>query len=692
MGPASDSLRSLGVLLHRHRGLVLPAGTLALVLVLLTPLPPGLVDVLLAGGIALSALILLTSIRISRPLEFSVFPSVLLVVTLFRLVMNVATTRLILTSGAGGQDVYHAQLAAGRVVWAFGRFVTAGSLTVGVILFVILAVIQFVVITKGATRISEVAARFVLDALPGKQAAIDAELAAKLIDERQARDRRRQVTAEADFYGAMDGASKFLRGDAIAMALILGVNMVGGMYIGVVQYGWGWSQTADLFTRLTIGEGLAAQVPALLVSMSAAMLVSRSTARSDLGQEMVGQLTAHPAVLAVTAVFLGALMFTYLPRLPLALLGLGLGGLAYLLARRRTAPAPSSPADEAPPVQPAARHTQELPAVDPLRIELGYSLLRLVDAGQRGPLLERIAGLRRQIAGELGLLVPPVRIGDNLRLEGRRYRILVRGLKAAEGMAHPGMLLAVGPKAAALNGQAADDPVFGTPAVWISESERDRAEAMGYTIVDACGVIVTHLAEVVRRHAAELLSRRQTMQLLEALKARSPHLVEDVLGRFGAGKVQRVLCALLAERVSVQDLEAVLEAVSDFAGGADDLEALVEHVRAAMCRTLSQQCLGLDGRLRGVCLPAAMEEQIGTYVSQAGSAAVPPELGRQLVDCLGRELRRLQEQGRAPVVVCSPGIRPAVRRLVAGAMSEAVVLGYNEIDAAEVDLVEAPAN
>ena len=689
MAGGADNLRGLATLLHRHRGLVLPVSAMAMVWVLLVPLPPGLVDVLLAGNIMLAALVLLTAVRVGSPLEFSVFPSVLLVATLSRVVMNIATTRLILTSGADGAGVDAARLAAGRVVWTFGAFVTSGSLTVGLILFAVLVVVQFVVITKGASRISEVAARFVLDALPGRQSAIDADLGAKLIDAEQASARRAHLSAETDFYGAMDGASKFLRGDAIASAIITVVNIAGGMYVGVVQYGWSWAQSADLFTRLTIGDGLAAQVPALLVSVAAALLVSRSTAKNDLGQEMISQLTAQPAVLAVTGAFLAALMFTSLPRLPLALLAGGCGGLAWLSSQRRQAQQAQQATAPTSATAPAQPSPQELLAVDPLRIELGYSLVRLVDGGQKGQLLERIAGLRRQIANELGLLVPPVRIRDNLRLEPRRYQILVRGVRVADGLAQPGMLLAVGPHSEQLQGQKANEPVFGSPAIWISQAQRDRAEAMGYTIVDAAGVIVTHLGEVIRRQGGQLLGRQQTVQMLDAIRPNSPQLVQEVLDRLGPAKVQKVLCALLSERVSVRDLETVLEAMSDCPTGGDDIDAMVEHVRGAMARTISQQCVGPDGVLRCVCLSDSLEEQMGTYVSQAGGSSVPVELGRELTGQLHQPLRDLQEQGRTPVVVCSPLIRPAVRRLMAGTVPEAVVLGYNEIESVQVDVVEA---
>ena len=691
----AQNLQGVLTLVHRHRGLALPVGAAALVLAIFVPLPPGLVDVLLAGNITLSAMILLTSIRVRSPMEFSVMPSVLLVATLFRLVMNVATTRLILTSGAGGQDPQAAQLAAGRVVWTFSRFVTADSLTVGVILFAVLVVVQFVVITKGAGRISEVAARFVLDAMPGKQAGIDADLSGKLIDQVQARARRGRIAAEADFYGAMDGASKFLRGDAIAAAMITGVNILGGMYVGVVQYGWGWSQSADLFTRLTIGDGLAAQVPALLTSIAAAMLVSRSTARADLGEEMVGQLTAHPAVLGVTAAFLGALMFTSLPRLPLALMGAGCAGAAWLLTRRReqqeaAAHRPDGAASTDPaPLSPSPR---EMTAVDPLRIELGYSLVRLVEGPHKGQLLERIASLRRQIAEELGLLTPAVRIRDNLRLEPRRYQILVRGAKVGEGLAQPGMLLALGSPSDRLEGQPTSDPVFGAPAIWIAQSQRGPAESAGYSVVDACGVIVTHLGELIRRHAAQLLGRQQTVSMLEALRPRCPHLVDEVLGRFGAGRIQKVLCGLLSERVSIRDLEAVLEALGDCPCAPEDAPAAVEHVRSTMAAALSQQYVSRDGRLRCVCLSPAMEQQIGLYVGEGGPVAVPLEVGRELVDRLGPPLRQLQQQGHQPVVLVSPQIRPVVRRLLAGSLGEAAVLGYNEIDSVDVDIVEAPTN
>jgi flagellar biosynthesis protein FlhA len=679
----------------RHRGLILPAGAAGLIFVILVPLPPVLVDVLLAANIALAAIILLTTIYVSSPLEFSVFPSLLLAATLFRLVLNVATTRLILTCGAEGRSLAEAHFAAGKVIWAFSRFVTSGSLAVGVILFCIIAVVQFVVITKGASRISEVAARFVLDAMPGKQMAIDADLGSKLIDEREARRRRERIAREADFYGAMDGASKFLRGDAVASVIITLVNIVGGLYVGVAVYGWNLHRTTDLFTRLTIGDGLVTQVPALIVAISAALLVTRSAARANLGEEFVSQLTGKPVALLITAVFLAALALTSLPKAPLLLLGVGCGGLGWMLSRRQRGTADEPAAEEAD--APAQRGEQEedldeLLRVEPVGLELGFSLIRLVEPSQGGDLLDRIAALRRQLARELGLLLPTVRVADNLRLDAHGYTIRIRGAKVAEGLLYPGQLLAVaGPEThpgAALRGRQTEDPTFHAPAAWIGPDQQEHAERLGYTVVEAPNVLMTHLGETLRRHAAELLSREQVGRLLEHLRKRCENLVDEVTSVLRTGQIQKVLQNLLRERVPVRDLETILEALVEAARETDDPDKLTEAVRPVLARTLSQQYCDERSRLWCVCLSDELAEAMRPHVEgDDGPPVLPADVSQRVVDRVSRELEALARKGRPPVVLCAPQLRRTLHRVLTPAAPDAAVLGYDEVDSVEVQSV-----
>ena len=678
-------------LVARHRGLILPVAAAGMIFVVLVPLPPMLMDVLLAANIALAAIILLTTIYVASPLEFSVFPSLLLGVTLFRLVLNVATTRLILTAGAEGRGVAEAQGAAGQVIWSFSEFVTSGSLPVGVILFTILIIIQFVVVTKGAARISEVAARFVLDAMPGKQMSIDADRNGGLVTDAEARQRRRRIDQEADFYGAMDGASKFLRGDAVAAVIITLVNILGGLYVGMVQYGWEFSRTVNLFTRLTIGDGLVAQVPAFIVSVSAALIVSRSTVKTNLGEEIVAQLTSRPIALAITAVFLGALMLTSLPKLPLLLLGVGCSGLAYLLSRRNRDEAEA--ADATIPQTPAAGDDdiERLLTVEPMQIEIGFALVPLVDPDLDGDLVERIGALRRRLAGEVGLVVPPIRISDNLSLSAHEYRIHIRGAKVGGGSLYAKQLLAVAGETAGgdLPGRETVEPAFGSKAFWIAPDQRDEAEAGNYTVVEPVNVLMTHLAETVRRHAADLLGRQQIVRMLAKLRSTCESLVDEVTDRLPTGTIHKVLGALLDEGVGIRDLETILEALGE-AGDDESVEALTQRVRAALGRGLSQRYCGDDGKILCVSLAAELSETLDTYITEdrRGSVVtVPPDLTRRIADAVGDAVTPLRKQGRRPVVVCPPRQRVALRRMLGSAVPDLAVLGYNEIDSVEVHSV-----
>jgi flagellar biosynthesis protein FlhA len=660
-----------------------------MVLIVLVPLPPGIMDLLLSANLALAALILLTAIFVANPLEFSVFPSVVLGATLLRLVLNIATTRLILTAGAEGATLEEAQLGAGRVVWSFSQLVASGSLAVGLILFALISIIQFVVITRGAGRISEVAARFVLDAMPGKQMAVDSDLAAGLIRRDQARGRREEVAREADFYGAMDGASKFIRGDAVAAAVIILVNLLGGLYVGMVQYGWPLRDTAALFSRLTIGEGLVMQVPALIVSVATALIVSRSATRTDLGKEVVSQLASRPLALVITAAFLVALTFTSLPRGPLLAIGVGLAGLAILPASRwGRQPSPSPAKAEAKPVQ----NVKNLLGVDPVRIDLGLALVRLLDGSAGAGLLDCIATIRKRIALELGLIVPPIRIRDDIDLDTRGYVIRIRGVKIAAGRLYPLGVLAVGVgrDGQRLLGRPGTDPASGAEAVWISPSQREQAEVLDYAVVEPADVLAAHLNEVIRRHADELLTRKQVVELLDDLKVGCASLVTEVTDKLSMAKIQRVLQALLREQVPIRDLEAILEALGEAAEHTDRIEELAEHARAAVGRQVCQQHAERDGKLVCLSLSGELEEQLGSYVAGgpgSSGAGIPPELGAKLGRSIAGRLEELRRQGRRPVVICAPQMRSALRRLVAAAMPEAVVLGYNEIDSVEVESV-----
>lgn len=572
---------------RRLRSLIVPATAAAMLFVVLVPMHPGVMDVLLAANIALAGVIFLTTIFIATPLEFSVFPSLLLGATLFRLVLNIATTRLILTAG-DGRTFEQAHLAAGQVIWSFSDFVAAGSLAVGVILFCILSVIQFVVITKGATRISEVAARFVLDAMPGKQMAIDADFAAGLMNEAEARQRREKISAEADFYGAMDGASKFLRGDAIAAVLITLVNIFGGLYVGLVQYGWAWDKTVGLFTRLTIGDGLTSQIPALLVSVSAALMVTRSTARMHLGDQILRQLTARPAALVVTAVFLVVLTLTSLPTVPLMVLAAGCLASAWFITRSRKQTARESATAETSPAAPATgtplREIEKALAVHPLQVELGYALIRLIDEAQGGDLVKRIDALRHRIASDLGLVMPAVRITDDMHLGSHDYRISLRGSRAAQGRLQPGRLLVTGEAEtlAMMRGLPTQRPYDQAEGLWISNNQRGLADQLGLRTEDAADVLISHLGQTVRLRAPDLLTRQAVADRIEALRPSAQNLVAGVMEKLPTGRIQRVLQRLLKDGHSIRDLEAILESLCEAAESTDSLDEQVQDVRLAV--------------------------------------------------------------------------------------------------------------
>jgi flagellar biosynthesis protein FlhA len=709
----SKPLPTWALMLVKHRGMFVPLAFAMLVVVIVVPLPPMILDVLLAFNIALSIVILMTTMYTEEPLEFSVFPSLLLGTTLLRLVLNVASTRLILTADASSPE--QAKGVAGEVISAFGTFVAGGSLAVGVIIFLIIVVIQFVVITKGATRISEVAARFTLDAMPGKQMAIDADLNAGVINEQQARERRLKVGREADFFGAMDGASKFVRGDAIAGLIVTVINVVGGFVIGWLVKGWSAAQSAEVFTILTIGDGLAAQVPAFIVSIAAALVVTRSGSKTDLGTELTAQIGSNPKALYIAAGFVTVLAFTPLPGPPLFLLGAIMGTVAFLLQKdtkqkvdaERFAAAQASAGPSVPPVE-------DLLKVDTMELEVGYGLVGLVDTKQGGDLLDRISAIRRQLAAEIGMVLPPVRIRDNMTLQPNVYRIKIRGSVVAEGETRPGLLLAMdsGIATGTIQGEATREPAFGLNAWWVPLNLRTRAESLNYTVVDATSVLTTHLSEVARAHADELLTREEVNNLVAQLKQRAPKLVEETIPKsVSAGELQKVLQSLLRERVAIRDLETVVETLSDWAGKTKDLDVLTEYVRNSLRRTICQQFAvpadpargGVAGkkasqRLVCVTLDPAFEDVISGYIdrSPAGtSLTMPAGVANSVARRIIEALKPVVAGGHQPVVIASPQVRAQVRQILEHHMPNAAVLGYNEIvpgiEVESMGLVTMPA-
>ncbi|KAA0216629.1 MAG: flagellar biosynthesis protein FlhA [Leptolyngbya sp. PLA3] len=672
-----------------YRGLIVPLGFVLLLGVLLVPLPPFLLDVLISLNISLSVIVLLTTIYLNRALDFSVFPSLLLGTTLFRLVLNIASTRLILTADAASPQ--EAMNVAGHVISAFGSFVAGDSLFVGVVLFLIIMIVQFIVVTKGAGRISEVAARFTLDAMPGKQMAIDSDLSAGLIDEAEARKRRDEVSREADFFGAMDGASKFVKGDTIAGMIITVINIVGGFAVGAIERGWPAAQTAQVFTKLTIGDGLTSQIPSFVIAIASALIVTRSGSKEDLGEEMTGQIISQPRGLVITAIFLALLAFTPLPTIPLVGTALGLGAIAFGLRRAaRLAQSRQNEQREEQDAAPDAPPVESLLKVDVLELEVGYGLVSLIDVNQGGTLLDRISAVRRQLAVETGLVMPPVRIRDNMQLRPGDYRIKIRGNAVASGELQPELLMAMdsGICLGRIEGLSTREPAFGLPAWWIDPSQQSRAEALNYTVVDPTSVLATHITEIVRRHADELLTREEVQNLLEGLKQRTPKLVDDTVpGVIKVGELQKVLQRLLRERIPIRDLESVLEVLADWATRTKDVDVLVEYVRNGLKRTICQSSAvpGDNGKLRLVCvtIDPALEDVIESYVDRSGGVTTVNMPSRVAHD-IGSRIARAVEAGAtstgvAPVVIASPRVRAVVRDVIEPFTPTTPVLGYNEV-------------
>ncbi|MDR3632736.1 MAG: flagellar biosynthesis protein FlhA [Isosphaeraceae bacterium] len=673
----------------RFSGVVLPATIVGAILVFVVPVPPGVLDLLLAANITLAVLVLLTTLAIRSPQDFSVFPTILLTTTLTRLVLNVATVRLVLTRGGEyGLD------AAGGVIRAFGEFVAGDQVIVGAILFMILVVIQFVVITRGATRISEVAARFMLDGLPGRQMAIDADLHAGLIDQHEAHRRRELVYRQADFFGAMDGAGKFVRGDAVAGIIITFVNIIAGLYLGVVNYGMNVGDAVNVFTKLTIGDGLVSQVPAFLISLASGLIVTRSSSDTDLGRDVLSQLLGRREVLGVASAFLVLLSFTALPKVPLLTIAAALAIGAFVSGNRAAGvveataePAEASPASasSAAPPEPGGERMEDLLHVDPLELEIGYRLIALAEPTRGGDLLDRIRGVRHRVARDLGLIVPQVRIRDELGLGPHEYRLKIRGTVVGHGTAYAGRLLAVPPAglSARPDGRDGVDPVTGQPAVWIHADGREVAELAGCRILEASMVVAGHFGEIVLGHADELMTREQVGRLLDRVRATSPTLVEEVVpALLRAGELQRVLQNLLRERVSIRDLETILETLAVHAGRVQDADALTELVRQGLARRITEQYRGADGRLRVVSLAPAVDARLAAVGRQAETrpdAALGPDTSRNLLRAVAQAVAPLIEAGYPPVVLGSADARPVLKDLTRADLPRLVVLSQREI-------------
>jgi len=660
----------------RPSHLLVPGAVLAVVLLMVVPLPPMLLDLLLSVDIGLAVVLLLTSIYVKSPVEFSVFPSLLLLLTLIRLSLNIASTRLVLLNGGDGLE------AAGSVIQAFGQFVVGGNFVVGVVVFLVLIAIQYIVINHGAVRISEVTARFTLDAMPGRQMAIDADLNAGIIDEREARDRRNRIRREADFYGAMDGAIRFTQRDALAAVLITFVNIVAGLIIGVLQHGLDLATAAQTYTILTVGEGLVTSIPALLVSMAGGLITTRAAAEAHLGEEVATQLFARSRPLLVAAGLL--LILAAIPGLPKLsfLIVAALLGVAAYAVRETPAPAAAEPADAA--AGGAAGENLEVPTVgvEPLSVEVGYALVGLVDEKQGGTLLSRVRAIRRQIATETGVIVPPVRIADNLQLGPRGYTILVRGVEVARGELYADRLLAINPGTASrtLEGVQTREPAFGLPAMWVSTEHRDTATAAGYTVVDATTALSTHLSETIRTFLPDLLSRMQTKEMLDQLSQASPKLVEDLVPKIvSVGEVQRVLRQLLRERVPVRDLSTILESLADAVTATKDPDTIVETVRASIGRAICRPYQNDKGELPVIGVLPALEEKLLASIVRTEQGAVLALDPQQAQNMASRIARALEQAMAQPVLLCSPALRPHLWRLFARVLPHLGVLSHNEV-------------
>ena len=661
-------------------GIGVPVGVLGVLAMVILPLPPMALDILFTFNIALSIVIVMAVFYVARPIEFGVFPTVLLLATLLRLALNVASTRVVLLHGYSGPQ------AAGHVIQSFGEFVVGGNFAVGVVVFIILTIINFVVVTKGSGRISEVSARFTLDAMPGKQMAIDADLNAGLITQDEARTRRAEVRAEADFYGAMDGSSKFVRGDAIAGILILLINIIGGLAIGTLGHGMPVADAAHTYTLLTIGDGLVAQIPALLLSTAVALIVTRMSRSQDMGGELRRQLFGNPRALGVAAGLLGVMgLIPGMPNVAFLLIAALCGSTAYIINRRRASAAVAAAAPKPAPQAPEARELtwEDVRPIDLIGLEVGYRLVSLVDKRQSGDLLGRVRGVRRKLSQELGFLIPAVHIRDNLDLAPNVYRINLSGVPVGESVIYSDKELAInaGRVFGPLQGIATRDPAFGMEAVWIDAASRDHAQALGYTVVDPSTVIATHLSFVIQSHANEILGHEEVQQLLNGLAKSAPKLVEDLVPRvLPLSTVVRVLQSLLAERIPIRNIRTIIETLAEHAPRSQDAAVLLSHVRVALGRQIVQDIAGIVAELPVITFEADLERLLsGSLAANSTSPGLEPGLAERLQQRVGEASRRQEAAGEAPVLLVPPPLRAQLSRFLRAALPSLHVLAWNEI-------------
>ncbi len=661
-------------------GIGVPAGVLAVLAMVILPLPPMALDVLFTFNIALSIVIVMAVFYVARPIEFGVFPTVLLLATLLRLALNVASTRVVLLHGYAGPG------AAGHVIESFGQFVVGGNFAVGVVVFVILTIINFVVVTKGSGRISEVSARFTLDAMPGKQMAIDADLNAGLITQDEARTRRAEVRAEADFYGAMDGSSKFVRGDAVAGILILLINIIGGLAIGTLGHGMALTDALHTYTLLTIGDGLVAQIPALLLSTAVALIVTRMSRSQDMGGELRRQLFGNPKALGVAAGLLGLMgLIPGMPNVVFLLIAALCGSGAYIIKRKRAAEAVLATAPKPVPQAPETRELtwEDVRPVDLVGLEVGYRLVSLVDKRQSGDLLGRVRGVRRKLSQELGFLIPAVHIRDNLDLAPNIYRINLSGVPVGESVIYPDKELAInaGRVFGPLQGIATRDPAFGMEAVWIEAASRDHAQALGYTVVDPSTVIATHLSFVIQSHANEILGHEEVQQLLNGLAKSTPKLVEDLVPRvLPLSAVVRVLQSLLAERIPIRNIRTIIETLAEHAPRSQDPAVLLSQVRIALGRQIVQDIAGIAAELPVITFEPELERLLSsTLTANSASPGLEPGLAERLQQRVAEAAQRQEASGESPVLLVPPPLRAQLSRFLRAALPSLNVLAWNEI-------------
>ncbi|MBO9535860.1 flagellar biosynthesis protein FlhA [Herbaspirillum sp.] len=668
--------------LKNSRAMAAPVLIVMMLAMMVLPLPAFMLDLLFSFNISLSVIVLMTALYTVKPLDFIAFPAVLLVSTMLRLSLNVASTRVVLTEGHTGPD------AAGKVIEAFGHFLIGGNYTVGIVVFVILTIINFMVVTKGAGRIAEVGARFTLDAMPGKQMAIDADLNAGLIGEPEARARRKEVAQESEFYGAMDGASKYVRGDAVAGIIVTVVNIVGGLVVGMVQHDLAFDAALKNYTLLAIGDGLVAQIPSLIISTAAGVVVSRVANDQDVGGQLINQLFAKPEVLYITAVIIGGMgLIPGMPHIAFLLLAAAMGGGAYAISKRKeqaqTAAAQPESVTTAPAQEMEEASWQDVMPVDTLGLEVGYRLIPLVDKGQGGELLKRIKGIRKKFAQEVGFLSPPIHIRDNLELKPSAYRITLKGVDVGKGEAHAGQYLAINPGMVTgpLPGMMTTDPAFGLPAVWIDNSLREQASTMGYTVVDAGTVVATHLNHLITTHAAELLGRQEVQSLLDHLAKEAPKLVEDLVPKMlPLGTLQKVLQNLLLEGVHIRDMRTIIEALAENAARTQEPNELTAIVRIALGRAIVQQIFPGENELSVMTLDAKLERLLMQALQAGGdSGGIEPGLADSLVMQTEQAAQRQEQMGLTPVLLVPAPLRALLSRFLRRAMPQLRVLSHSEI-------------